>query len=83
MNARKLAGWLKEALRFHKAGRLDKARPLYEQVLRYAPGEPHALHGLGVLCNDSGESARAVELLRAAVAARPDSAVYHNNLGNA
>lgn len=83
MNARKLAGWLKEALRLHKAGRLDKARPLYEEVLRSMPNEPRALHGLGVLCNDAGESARAVELLRAAITARPDSAVYHNNLGNA
>ena len=83
MNARKVAGWLKEALRLHRAGRLDKARPLYEQVLRELPDEPHALHGLGVLCNDSGEPGRAVELLRAAIAVRPDSAVYHNNLGNA
>ena len=83
MNARKLAGWLKEALRHHKAGRLDKARPLYEQVLRHARDEPHALHGLGVLCNDAGEPERAVELLRAAIAARPGQAVYHNNLGNA
>ena len=82
-DARKAAGWLKEALRLHKAGRLDKARPLYEQVLRAMPNEPRALHGLGVLCNDAGEPAYAVELLRAAIAARPDSAVYHNNLGNA
>jgi protein O-GlcNAc transferase len=81
--ARRLSEWLSEALRLHKAGRLDKARPLYEQVLKLAPHEPRALHGLGVLCNDSGEPARAVELLRAAIAARPDSAVYHNNLGNA
>jgi predicted O-linked N-acetylglucosamine transferase (SPINDLY family) len=81
--ARKISGWLKEALRLHKAGRLDKARPLYEEVLRFAPNEPHALHGLGVLCNDSGDPERAVELLRAAIAARPDSAVYANNLGNA
>jgi len=36
-----------------------------------------------VLCNDTGEAAQAVELLRAAIAARPGQAVYHNNLGNA
>jgi protein O-GlcNAc transferase len=82
-SARRLAEWLSEARRLHKAGRLDKARPLYEQVLKLAPDEPHALHGLGVLCNDTGEPARAAELLRAAIAVRPDSAVYHNNLGNA
>ena len=52
-------------------------------MLRHAPEEPYALHGLGVLCNDTGEPARAVELLQAAIAARPGQAVYHNNLGNA
>jgi protein O-GlcNAc transferase len=82
-SARKLAAALNEARRLHRAGRLDKARPLYEEVLRHAPDEPHALHGLGVLCNDTGEPAYAVELLRAAIAARPGQAVYHNNLGNA
>jgi predicted O-linked N-acetylglucosamine transferase (SPINDLY family) len=83
MDRRKLAGALKEALRLHKAGRLDRARPLYEQVLKHAPDEPHALHGLGVLCNDAGEPGHAAELLRAAIAVRPGQAVYHNNLGNA
>jgi predicted O-linked N-acetylglucosamine transferase (SPINDLY family) len=83
MNPRKLAAALNEARRLHRAGRLDKARPLYEEVLRHAPNEPHALHGLGVLCNDMGEPARAAELLRAAIAVQPDSAVYHNHLGNA
>jgi protein O-GlcNAc transferase len=82
-SARRLAERLSEARRLHKAGRLDRARPLYEEVLRHAPDEPHALHGLGVLCNDTGEPAAAVELLRAAIAARPGQAVYHNNLGNA
>jgi Flp pilus assembly protein TadD len=74
-DARKLARALQEALRLHKAGRLDKARPLYEQVLKLAPDEPHALHGLGVLYNDAGEPARAVELLRAAIAVRSGQAV--------
>jgi predicted O-linked N-acetylglucosamine transferase (SPINDLY family) len=83
MNPRKLAAALNEARRLHRAGRLDKARPLYEEVLRHAPDEPHALHGLGALCNDTSEPARAAELLRAAIAARPGQAVYYNNLGNA
>ncbi len=82
MDARKLAAWTRDALRHHKAGRLDKARPLYEHVLRHAPGDARALHGLGVLLQND-EPARAVELLRAANLARPSSAVYQNNLGNA
>jgi len=82
MDVRKLAAFTRDALRHHKAGRLDKARPLYEQVLSHAPGDARALHGLGVLLQGD-EPARAVELLRAANLARPGVAVYQNNLGNA
>ena len=82
MDARKLAVWTRDALRHHKAGRLDQARPLYEQVLRHTPGDARALHGLGVLLQ-SDEPARALELLRAAIQARPGVAIYWNNLGNA
>ena len=82
MDARKLAVWTRDALRHHKAGRLDQARPLYEQVLRHTPGDARALHGLGVLLQ-SDEPARALELLRAANLARPGVAIYRNNLGNA
>ena len=38
MDARKLAAANRDALRHHQAGRLAKARALYEEVLRHAPG---------------------------------------------
>jgi predicted O-linked N-acetylglucosamine transferase (SPINDLY family) len=82
MDPRQLAAWTRDALRHHQAGRLEQARPLYEQVLRFAPGDVRALHGLGVLLQPS-EPERAARLLRAAIAARPGVAIYWNNLGNA
>jgi predicted O-linked N-acetylglucosamine transferase (SPINDLY family) len=81
MNARTLAAWTQEALRHHRAGRNEQARPLYERVLQHAPDEPRALNGLGLLLQDL-DPLRALELLRAAIRARPDSAIYHNNLAN-
>jgi len=82
MDARKLAAATRDALRHHQAGRVAKARALYEEVLRQAPEDARALHGLGVLLQRE-EPARALELLRSAIAARPGVAIYWNNLGNA
>jgi predicted O-linked N-acetylglucosamine transferase (SPINDLY family) len=82
MNPRTLAVWTKEALDHHRAGRSEPARALYERVLLHAPQEPRALHGLGVLLQDV-DPMRALDLLRASIAVRPDTAIYHNSLANA
>jgi predicted O-linked N-acetylglucosamine transferase (SPINDLY family) len=79
--ARELAQCLRDAVRHHEAGRLDRARPLYERALRADPKCARALNGLGLIEQSRGHAARAVELLRAAIAAKP-SAIYHNNLAN-
>jgi tetratricopeptide (TPR) repeat protein len=73
---------LSQASRLQQAGRLEDARGLYEEILRREPGQPDALHLLGVLAARSGDPARAVELIGQAVAARPANPVYHFNLGN-
>ena len=73
MNPRTLAAWIKEALGHHRAGRAEQARPLYERVLQHDAAEPRSLHGLGVILQDV-DPARALELLRAAIRARPDAA---------
>ena len=73
---------LREALRQHRAGQLEEARRGYEQVLARAPGTAPALNGLGLLLQSQGEPQRALPLLRVAVEARPESAIYRNNLAN-
>lgn len=73
---------LEMAVKFHRQGWLEPAEEFYLAVLKLEPGEPNALHYLGVLMHQTGKSEGGVELLRAAIARRPDWADAHNNLGN-
>ena len=73
---------LEMAVQFHRQGWLEPAEEFYRAVLKLQPGEPNALHYLGVLMHQTGNSAAGVELLRDAIACRPDWADAHNNLGN-
>ncbi|MCE2509986.1 MAG: methyltransferase domain-containing protein [Alphaproteobacteria bacterium] len=72
---------LTEAVRHHEAGRLDEAEALYRKVLAEEPDQPDALHLLGVLAQQRGEHAAAVELLRQAVAQDPKAPIFHTHLG--
>jgi protein O-GlcNAc transferase len=62
---------LKEAIRLHRAGMRDAARRLYLEVLDRAPNQADALHMLGVLELELGDTAAAEARLRAAYAMRP------------
>ena len=65
----------------HRAGRLAEARDRYVRVLEQAPRHGGALHMLGLLAFQSGETEQAVTLLTQAVAADPDVPSLHVNLG--
>ena len=73
---------LAAAISHHQAGRLAKARQLYGQVLVQQPKHAVALHLLGVVRFQQGDSQSAVERIERAVALRPDYADAHSNLGN-
>jgi predicted TPR repeat methyltransferase len=73
---------LQQAIQFHQANELDQAKKLYEAILEATPGQPDALHFLGLLHFQQGDSETAASLIRQAVEARPDYADAHNNLGN-
>ena len=60
---------LTSAVTHHQAGRLANAEALYRQVLATAPHHPDALHLLGVLLHQTGQSQAAVDLIRRAIAA--------------
>jgi Flp pilus assembly protein TadD len=81
--AGKLAETFDAALTHHQTGQLSDAERLYRRVLDADPGNPHALHLLGVIAHQQGEHAAAVELIRTAIARNPAAADYRNNLGNA
>jgi tetratricopeptide (TPR) repeat protein len=62
------------------AGRYAQAQDLCHQVLRHHPRNAVALHLLGVTAYHMGQVPAALDLMRQAVAARPDVAIYHSNL---
>jgi len=73
---------LKQAVDLHRAGRLDEAEAGYRRVLAEEPGNPDALHFLGLAAYQSGRAAEAVDLIRRAIAIRAKPAYWYN-LGHA
>jgi protein O-GlcNAc transferase len=72
---------LKAAAAAHRGGRTAEARAVYERVLAREPGNPDALHLLGLLERDAGRLEDAAGLIRRAVRAAPRAADLHINLG--
>src|SRR5581483_12512601 len=70
-----------EALRHQKAGRLDQARALYQDILAQDPDNPDGLHLLGLITSEQGNPAAGAALIQRAMALAPGRAPYHNNLG--
>jgi predicted O-linked N-acetylglucosamine transferase (SPINDLY family) len=73
---------LRQAWTLHQQGRLDEAEPLYREVLAQAPGNPDALHFLGVLEFQRGNKEAALALLERAIQAAPENAAAIYNRGN-
>jgi len=74
---------LNDGLAHQRAGRLREAEAAYREVLEAEPGQPDALHLLGVLARRAGDPARAADLIGRAIEADGDRPEYHANLGNA
>jgi tetratricopeptide (TPR) repeat protein len=74
---------LETALALHQRGALDDAARAYQGVLADEPEQADALHLLGLVAHQRGDSARAVGLIHRAVALRPGAAAYHANLAEA
>ncbi|MCL7487982.1 MAG: tetratricopeptide repeat protein [Desulfobulbaceae bacterium] len=72
---------MQQALAFHRVGRLPEAEALYRQILQTEPNHPEALHFLGLLAHQSGQSGIGVDLIGRAVRVRPDYVQAHFNMG--
>jgi predicted O-linked N-acetylglucosamine transferase (SPINDLY family) len=72
---------LAHAVAHHRAGRRQAAEQAYRQILRAAPDQPDALHGLGVLAYQAGQYQAALAHLGRALALRPESGAFHSNFG--
>ena len=73
---------LQEAVRLHQAGDLSGAEALYKQAIAAAPDDADALHLLGVLCHQMGESALGIGHIERALMIRPESDLFHRNLAD-
>ncbi|MDH3583366.1 MAG: tetratricopeptide repeat protein [Phycisphaerae bacterium] len=67
----------------HAAGRLDAARRAYHKILDADPEHPDALHLAGLVAQQQGDAARAIELIERAIARQPSAAPFHVSLGQA
>ncbi|WP_126226958.1 tetratricopeptide repeat protein [Burkholderia ambifaria] len=72
---------LRAALAHHEAGRLGEAKTLYDAILHAKPGQPDAMHFLGLLACQLKQYDAGLALMERSLAARPDAS-YFNNLGN-
>src|SRR5207253_2756895 len=72
---------LRAALAHHEAGRLGEAKTLYDAILHAQPGQPDAMHFLGLLACQLKQYDAGLALMERSLAARPDAS-YFNNLGN-
>lgn len=77
-----IADLLSLGVQHHDAGRLPQAEALYRRVLELDTGNPDALHLLGVLVDQIGQHARALELIKAAIQRNARNPHYHANLAH-
>jgi predicted O-linked N-acetylglucosamine transferase (SPINDLY family) len=75
------AALLASALGHHQAGQLAEARALYAQILQAEPGNPDALHFLGLLACQLDQHDAGLALIEQSISAYPN-AIYYNNFGN-
>jgi tetratricopeptide (TPR) repeat protein len=71
---------LNQAVAHQQAGRLADAATQYRAVLEQQPDHVDALHMLGIISHQLGDSDRALKLIGKALALQPDGAEMHNNL---
>ena len=74
---------LQSAIQLHRAGRIDEARALYQQIVDANPMGVDALHLLGMSLRQLGRHAEAIAHLRRAVAIDASQAPLFGNLAEA
>jgi len=72
---------LKQAKKYHRAGQLQLAEPIYRWILQVHSTHADAHYLLGALCEASARLEEAEAHLRQAVRLRPQYAQPHNHLG--
>jgi protein O-GlcNAc transferase len=74
---------IEQAIAFAHAGDLAKAEALLDPIAKSDPDLPELNHQLGMVYVRTGRTDAGLQLLRKAVAIRPEESLYWNNLGAA
>ncbi len=80
--ARKVRRAIEAGLRFHREGDLRQAADVYYHVLEMHSDQADALHLLGLISYQSGESDAALRLVGRAITSDPYNAVFHISRGD-
>ncbi len=72
---------LQRAMQAHQSSHWEHAETLYGQILTVMPNHADALHLLGLLRHQQGDSVAGERLIRRAIAVQPKQAFFHANLG--
>lgn len=70
------------ALSYHRAGILDQAEKIYQQLLERNEKDANLLHLYGILSAQKGNYELALLLITKALEIDPSSATFHNSMGN-
>src|SRR5689334_15003360 len=73
---------LQQGLAFHREGKFDEAKKIYEQILAANPKHTDALHFLGLVAHNASNYTLAEELIRKAINTN-EVFFFYNSLGNA
>ncbi|KPJ84704.1 hypothetical protein AMJ57_05675, partial [Parcubacteria bacterium SG8_24] len=69
-----------EAIDLHRRGRFVEAERIYRRILQTEPNHPDALHLLGLIAREAGQTEAAIQLIQRAIAISPDTASFRSNL---
>ena len=70
------------AIQVHKRGMLSEAESIYRDVLRTVPDHPDAIHYIGVVKHQGGNSEEGLEYILRSLELQPNQPGALNNLGN-
>jgi tetratricopeptide (TPR) repeat protein len=74
---------MQAGLEHHQSGRVQEAETIYRSVLTEQPEHPDALHLLGVIALQFGNSEASVKLIEHAIKANPKEPQFYNMCGEA
>ncbi|MBT4588359.1 MAG: tetratricopeptide repeat protein [Rhodospirillaceae bacterium] len=74
---------IETALSHQRSGRLPEAAEIYRKVLAIDPGQPDAVHLLGMISHAEGNYSKAIELIGKAILLNANVSDYHLNIASA